>query len=274
MSWQEPLDFSSAHVPTSSFHTSSGAYAHSSSPSPFERMSSVERDCCSNFTCCGLHLSDLHSLLEHFEEAHVVVIDNAGNPVFPHSGASDDFDEYYQSSVNTELESDHPAYPYTSIVCGYPQLDPQPAHVPRQSVPVSPLEVESPTPSAHYPLHTFLQHEHATEDSEILADIDTSSVESDNNLNSPSSAQPVALPPSFFVADTSHQRAHSYEHRHHKSYKSRMLGTKLQLYPRRREKTHKCPTPGCSKSYLNPNGLKYHVEKGTCKIEPMYSLCN
>ena len=109
-------------------------------------------------------------------------------------------------------------------------------------MPFSPLEVESPTPSAYYPLHMFLQHEHATEDPEILADIDTSSVESDNIiLNSPSSAQPVALPPSFFVADTSHQRAHSYEHRHRKSYKSRMLGTKLQLYQRRREKTHKCP---------------------------------
>ncbi|RDB29015.1 hypothetical protein Hypma_014970 [Hypsizygus marmoreus] len=26
-------------------------------------------------------------------------------------------------------------------------------------------------------------------------------------------------------------------------------------------------TPGCTKSYLNPNGLKYHQEKGTCKIE-------
>ncbi|ETW83480.1 hypothetical protein HETIRDRAFT_417371 [Heterobasidion irregulare TC 32-1] len=26
--------------------------------------------------------------------------------------------------------------------------------------------------------------------------------------------------------------------------------------------------PGCTKSYLNPNGLKYHVEKGTCEIAP------
>lgn len=27
---------------------------------------------------------------------------------------------------------------------------------------------------------------------------------------------------------------------------------------------------GCIKSYLNPNGLKYHLEKGTCIIDPLY----
>ncbi|KAJ3481848.1 hypothetical protein NLJ89_g12178 [Agrocybe chaxingu] len=36
---------------------------------------------------------------------------------------------------------------------------------------------------------------------------------------------------------------------------------------RRREKSFKCPTPRCTKSYLNPNGLKYHLEKGTCKFD-------
>lgn len=35
---------------------------------------------------------------------------------------------------------------------------------------------------------------------------------------------------------------------------------------RDREKAHKCPHPGCIKSYLNPNGLKYHLEKGACKF--------
>lgn len=39
----------------------------------------------------------------------------------------------------------------------------------------------------------------------------------------------------------------------------------------RREKAYKCPHAGCTKSYLNPNGLKYHLEKGTCcfdAVEP------
>lgn len=37
---------------------------------------------------------------------------------------------------------------------------------------------------------------------------------------------------------------------------------------RSREKGYKCPIPGCTKSYLNPNGLKYHLNKGTCTIAP------
>jgi len=36
---------------------------------------------------------------------------------------------------------------------------------------------------------------------------------------------------------------------------------------RKREKAFRCPKFGCTKSYLNPNGLKYHVEKGTCSID-------
>lgn len=28
---------------------------------------------CQNYSCCGLHLRDLHALVRHFEEAHVVV---------------------------------------------------------------------------------------------------------------------------------------------------------------------------------------------------------
>jgi transcription factor SFP1 len=39
-----------------------------------------------------------------------------------------------------------------------------------------------------------------------------------------------------------------------------------------REKAFKCPHPGCTKSYLNPNGLKYHLEKGTCSIDPTFVL--
>ena len=31
-----------------------------------------------------------------------------------------------------------------------------------------------------------------------------------------------------------------------------------------REKTFRCPNALCTKRYLNPNGLKYHMEKGTC----------
>ncbi|KAK0187176.1 hypothetical protein F5146DRAFT_1142116 [Armillaria mellea] len=34
-----------------------------------------ESEFCRDYSCCGMHLNDLHALLEHFEEVHVVVID-------------------------------------------------------------------------------------------------------------------------------------------------------------------------------------------------------
>ncbi|KAF9492388.1 hypothetical protein BDN71DRAFT_1207024 [Pleurotus eryngii] len=40
-----------------------------------------EEELCRDYTCCGLHLPDLHALLDHFEEVHIVVVDANGNPV-------------------------------------------------------------------------------------------------------------------------------------------------------------------------------------------------
>ncbi|KAI0065190.1 hypothetical protein BV25DRAFT_1784788, partial [Artomyces pyxidatus] len=34
-----------------------------------------EDEFCKNYTCCGLNLQDLHALVDHFEEVHVVVVD-------------------------------------------------------------------------------------------------------------------------------------------------------------------------------------------------------
>ncbi|KAG2748734.1 hypothetical protein P692DRAFT_20857409 [Suillus brevipes Sb2] len=42
-----------------------------------------EDELCRNYTCCGLQLDDLHALLQHFEELHVVVLDPFSQPQFP-----------------------------------------------------------------------------------------------------------------------------------------------------------------------------------------------
>ncbi|KAI0081047.1 hypothetical protein K474DRAFT_1672306 [Panus rudis PR-1116 ss-1] len=52
--------------------------------------------------------------------------------------------------------------------------------------------------------------------------------------------------------------------------KARIIDGQAVQRRRDREKAYKCPHPGCSKQYLNPNGLKYHLEKGTCDIDPSY----
>ncbi|KAJ3792911.1 hypothetical protein GGU11DRAFT_760360 [Lentinula aff. detonsa] len=42
------------------------------------RLFEFQDELCRNYTCCGIHLTDLHALLEHFEDVHVVCIDQPG----------------------------------------------------------------------------------------------------------------------------------------------------------------------------------------------------
>jgi len=48
-------------------------------------LSAFDKDdeLCRNYTCCGLQLDDLHALLQHFEEIHVVVLDPFSHHQFP-----------------------------------------------------------------------------------------------------------------------------------------------------------------------------------------------
>ncbi|KAB5588553.1 Zinc finger protein [Ceratobasidium theobromae] len=65
---------------------------------------------CRNYTCCGIPLPDLHSLVEHFEEAHVVVIDPA-NPVAPfdQNGALAALAK--NTNPNAQPSNDHGVFP-------------------------------------------------------------------------------------------------------------------------------------------------------------------
>ncbi|KAH9923796.1 hypothetical protein B0H21DRAFT_765280 [Amylocystis lapponica] len=92
----------------------------------FERQDELCRD----YTCCGLNLTDLHALVDHFEECHVVVVDPyapqapaahaapAGvqqmhGSYFPDPNAAA-ASTYHQGSFDPddmELDMDHPSAP-------------------------------------------------------------------------------------------------------------------------------------------------------------------
>lgn len=167
-----------------------GSLPRSSSPwsedTPFVER---EQTICSDFTCCGLSLRDLHSLVDHFEEAHVVVFDSAGNAVYPNP-----------SPILRVLDHENEG-PYMSVVWGYP------------------------APRA--PVATFCDAE--------------------SPPSSPISA--VETP---------------------QKVKSKAVRTGKRVHrprQRKKDKTYNCPRADCTKTYLNANGLKYHLEKGTCKNE-------
>ncbi|KAJ7575410.1 hypothetical protein C8J56DRAFT_414811 [Mycena floridula] len=63
------------------FNRQSSSY-ESDRGSIINALSRVDREdeLCRNYSCCGLHLNDLHALIEHFEEVHIIVVDHPSAP--------------------------------------------------------------------------------------------------------------------------------------------------------------------------------------------------
>ncbi|KAH9927632.1 uncharacterized protein B0H18DRAFT_875471 [Fomitopsis serialis] len=120
----DPNDFKFGKM-SSSIESDRGSIVNALSA--FERQDELCRD----YTCCGLNLTDLHALVDHFEECHVVVVDpyappqplpNATTPMPPHHQQSSYFPDAngvsvapaYQGSFDPddmEMEMDHPSAP-------------------------------------------------------------------------------------------------------------------------------------------------------------------
>ncbi|KAH9831512.1 uncharacterized protein C8Q71DRAFT_288894 [Rhodofomes roseus] len=246
LSWNDIFDFSSLDEP--------------STPPP--AFDPTQRDICSDFSCCGLSLPDLHALVDHFEEHHVVM---NGRPTC------------------------------SPLVLSYPQPDP-PAE------PSSLFGASSPFASATHP-HLY-PHPDGFEHDFSDGTSDSASYSSGSTLPSPNPSEPMCLPPSLLTVHPplppdvlpprqpaierhkdqrpAHRKPASASTKQKASKaKAQLLGadhhphiqphappaeTHKKRRAREREKAYKCPRPGCSKAYLNPNGLKYHLEKGTCTI--------
>ncbi|KAH8092624.1 hypothetical protein BXZ70DRAFT_448434 [Cristinia sonorae] len=298
MSWSTTPDFQ----PSPSFPFASYLYnPKSPSASPFSPGSfsmsdratpdhvhhiySLEQNFCSNFSCCGLALADMHQLLEHFEEAHVVVIGQDGHPVLQRS-----------SSGNTPSVASRKGVK----VISYPQ--------PHPPLPMDTTVPSDPVTSPAMALRSLVNPPNPElNPTDVLADFDpyemdtagSSSSSSDSVSSPPSSAfpspnphVPICLPPALLtMRPQSAQQDYpmgdvTLDGDDGVSGRKRPVGktTSFELNGRKtrilegppspaskkpnREKMFKCPHPGCSKSYLNPNGLKYHLEKGTCTVDP------
>lgn len=128
---------------------------------------------CSNFSCCGLALPDLHQLLDHFEEQHVLVIGRNGRPLYPTPS---------QPAHPHPLPPTPSSQPAASIILNYPQPDP-------------PLR-SSDTDDVHcVPFSPEFR---------ALPELDPSDGFSESSgsgscLASPDPAEPLCLPPSLFT---------------------------------------------------------------------------
>ncbi|KAK7062752.1 hypothetical protein VNI00_000241 [Paramarasmius palmivorus] len=94
----------------------------------------LQDEMCRNFTCCGVHLTDLHALLEHFEQVHIVVVDPPNANGLPHTRLQVPFEPV----VHTTIPQDQPQTFNTPS-----QQQQQPTHYP---TPVDPDDMELEVP--------------------------------------------------------------------------------------------------------------------------------
>ncbi|KAG6334351.1 hypothetical protein ID866_4742 [Astraeus odoratus] len=122
-----------------------------------------EGELCRNYTCCGLHIDDLHGLVQHFEDVHVVVVDQFGQPhprassVVPQTGGQLQQPARPQPPSYFPDTSAHP--PASSYNQGGFDPDDMELDVDQTSSPSSggPTPPDTPltTPLSSHPLHTF-----------------------------------------------------------------------------------------------------------------------
>ncbi|KAK7024383.1 hypothetical protein VNI00_016324 [Paramarasmius palmivorus] len=265
-------------------------YAQDDISQDMNRIASFERSFCSSFFCCDAQLSGFHELLEHIEEAHVIVRNLDGRALYhPKVGpfsdkpTTDHSRSKPQPHAHFEFTFPFPPTPLTRYSSpderraavafheydgldyydhDYTQREPS-DHV--ESLPPSTTPSPAPTIPSSIPLS-----------SPSSASSDSSSDEEPMSP-SPSPVSPTPIRPIPIMSmtemstDASRRRnAITTSHSHKNKVRLEHHGPKMNKRWKNianRERKYKCPTPGCIKSYLNANGLKYHLEKGKCDID-------
>ncbi|KAL0071131.1 hypothetical protein AAF712_001689 [Marasmius tenuissimus] len=98
----------------------------------------LQEEMCRNFTCCGIHLTDLHALLEHFEQVHIVVVDPPNPNGVPQTRLQVPFEPIAHPVSNPEQPMQYPQQPQQQPQQPQQQHQ-QPTHYP---TPVDPDDME------------------------------------------------------------------------------------------------------------------------------------
>ncbi|KIJ67188.1 hypothetical protein HYDPIDRAFT_25663 [Hydnomerulius pinastri MD-312] len=148
----DPSDFKCGKM-SSSLESDRGSILNALSA--FDR----EDELCRNYSCCGLQIDDLHALVQHFEEVHVVVVDQFGraHPQLPVA-----VPPVTQQPIRSQPASYFPdvnQHPPTSYHQGGFDPDDMELDVDQSSTPSSsaPTPPDTPitTPLSSHPAHSF-----------------------------------------------------------------------------------------------------------------------
>lgn len=126
---------------------------------------------CRNYTCCNLQLNDLHALLEHFEEVHIVVLDPTStqpqahlqipfNPTVHDNNTTPYIDDSDDMELDIDLGTLPPqSHPFPSSRQSSVQSSPSPPDTPI-STPLSNYSSPHPFIPNHLPNHLHYHHHH------------------------------------------------------------------------------------------------------------------
>jgi len=244
----------------------------------------MQDDMCRNYTCCGLALLDLHALLEHFEEAHVVVLESSAlAPAFQADSSGGGFDmlddmefDSAPSSAPLYPNAHFPAAPSafdmtsvlvrrTTVAHGHNPFSPYPPsqHAATRSQSVH----QDPTASALRRYQGYSDHSALPGTGPFPSNAECvqpallfSASATPSPLNTPAASRGAS--PDLMASSNSEPSTPSTPTT---PSPTSQVGAAASLSF---QKPFRCPKPGCNKSYKQANGLKYHVTHGQCNFAP------
>ncbi|RUS17196.1 hypothetical protein BC937DRAFT_90281 [Endogone sp. FLAS-F59071] len=215
---------------------------------------------CRNFSCCGLLLSDLHVLLQHYEEYHVRFEDDQA--LF--------YDDDWSSNDGSAPNS--------------PELPSKQIHNQQNSINAMLRKKAMPSRSDFYTEEIGISHNDSSAfDTSILRSSQNVKGSKKRNHSQYTAAttldmmtpnpKKMALP--AHMASIASMTASAFPDltmSANMSEEEFMAQTGALFMPSSHasslaDKPYKCPVPGCDKAYKNPNGLKYHNQHGHCNTQ-------
>nr|GAT54168.1 predicted protein [Mycena chlorophos] len=312
MSWR-PGSFGAQFVPSASPTAmlvgsfEPGKSSHDSSLINAWAVFDRQGELCRDYSCCGTQLADLHALLEHFEDVHIIIKDPSQPPVIsipfnpqinePQLPPSLPPSSYNPGPFDTDemdlgLEDGGATSPppSTAPTSRAPSPTPSPTSSSRPALNIALTGVGFP--GAHTPTASFSGFHHRYADAGEEANTASVAPElvyaPEDELPIEEEEQPVAVAstatlPTQLAAPVPKPSKKRNSSNPSSAVPSRVptptsvplssnVGATTAVLNSATmllpHKPFRCPKPNCSKSYKQANGLKYHMTHGSCSFAP------
>ena len=198
-------------------------------------ISGLEDQFCKDYSCCGLQLDDMHELIQHFEENHVVMdsdMDEGDDLQFQFENNNEldlmDIDDDKQAVAPSDIYQN-------DLQFGIPAFDT--SVIRKRTLPANNNSWKTPKKKEDSPPQTF----------PLDMEGPTTIIQATQEMSMDEDLQKTPIPKK---KDSSPATTNSGEKRVKKE---------------KDDRPYKCKINGCAKAYKNPGGLKYHMHHGHCE---------